>query len=53
MWKARPTSALTVTPSLEAKVIDSSAGEPSCGSLVHTMFCTLVGNSTTSSVMGL
>ncbi len=33
--------------------MDSSWGLPSCGSLVQTMFCTLVGNITSCSLSGL
>ena len=53
MWKLRPMSALTFTPSFELNVIDSSTGCPSCGDAVHTTFCTLVGKRTICSVSGL
>ncbi len=53
MWKLRPMSALTLTPSEELKVMDSSYDFPSCADCVQTTFCTLVGNRMICSVSGL
>ncbi len=53
MWNESPMSALMLAPSADEKVIDSSCAAPSCGSLLQTTFCTLVGNMTSCSVSGL
>ena len=53
MWKLRPMSAFTFTPSDELKVIDSSYALPSWADCVHTTFCTLVGKRMICSVSGL
>ena len=53
MWNESPMSALTLTPSAELKVIDSSNVLPSWVDSVQTTFCTLVGKRTSCSVSGL